>query len=441
MRGQGKIPARAPIFAIVAAACYLIISHSVPEGLSEYLPEVSLRLNRRNPESVLKISEQLIIEEKERRAEVEQARQETSQEARKPLDPTLRQRIVGALQVAPLNAHAYQLLGQLSELEDKPRTAKRLMTIASTLSRHEVRALAFLMRERLSENDSRAAIGYADILMRSSMSAGSDIAPILAQLSEIPAAREELVKRLGENPPWRAQVLRAFASLRIHDPRAPYELFSALQASPHPISEKELAGYIRYLFKLGAYQFAYSAWARFLPESDIHYLAHVFNGSFERNPSGMPFDWGFGTGREAKVGIFARPDNSAQSALWVSFGRSRAQFPAISEILVLKPGAYRFKGIYQGELRARRGLQWSVTCVSGLRAGESDMLVGQIPTWRVFSFDILIPADRCPAQHLQLSHMARSPSEQLASGYMWFDDIEIIRAEDAPPLDQAPPPQ
>jgi hypothetical protein len=38
---------------------------------------------------------------------------------------------------------------------------------------------------------------------------------------------------------------------------------------------------------------------------------------------------------------------------------------------------------------------------------------------------VSIPKEKCDAQYLQLVHLARSPSEQLASGYMWFDNLKI----------------
>jgi len=69
-----------------------------------------------------------------------------------------------------------------------------------------------------------------------------------------------------------------------------------------------------------------------------------------------------------------------------------------------------------GEILSRRGLQWRVTCVEGAGVGESQMFLGRFPKWQGFTFEISVPAENCAAQHVDLVHMARSPSEQFASG-------------------------
>ena len=54
------------------------------------------------------------------------------------------------------------------------------------------------------------------------------------------------------------------------------------------------------------------------------------------------------------------------------------------------------------------------------------MLLGQSPQWRVFTFDAEVPQmPECSGETLRLIHDARSASEELLSGEVWFSDIRL----------------
>ena len=98
---------------------------------------------------------------------------------------------------------------------------------------------------------------------------------------------------------------------------------------------------------------------------------------------------------------------------------------------MLAPGPYRIKGIYKGELKGVRGLQWKIRCAGGTEAalGEGPMALGSQPTWSEFEFAFTVPATECQAQELRLEHAARSASEQLLSGKIWYDEFELVRTD------------
>jgi len=100
-------------------------------------------------------------------------------------------------------------------------------------------------------------------------------------------------------------------------------------------------------------------------------------------------------------------------------------FPGVSQTVLLPPGAYRFKGSFKGEVVGRRGLQWSISCMGGPAIGASPMILGSSPVWRDFEFAFTVPATGCRAQSARLELAARSASEQLVSGSMWFDELSI----------------
>jgi hypothetical protein len=414
------------VFALVTL--YLIATRSVPAGLAEAEPGAALSLNSAYPPAVVAYAEQVVADEAARR--VTKKRESTEQQAADL--GALKKSLRAALARGPLNAAAFRLLGEIALLENDPTTAKRLMTEAAKLSIAEGPANAFMLGQYLLADNPGEALRYADILMRSKNRAVGPVAQLVARMMEAPQAKPTLVALLGAAPPWRRQVLGALASSGISNPRAPLDILVALKDTPNPPTETEVTGYINFLLQSKLYAFAYSAWLQFLPKRGFDELAYLFNGSFERQPSGVPFDWMIGRGVGIAAGVYARPDDATRSALFVSFGQVRGTFPTIRQTIVLRPGSYRFSGSMTGEMVARRGLQWRVTCVDGLSAGASHALIGRFPQWASFEFDVTIPADKCAAQTVELVHMARSPSEQLASGSIWFDDLAITRSPPAP---------
>jgi hypothetical protein len=63
--------------------------------------------------------------------------------------------------------------------------------------------------------------------------------------------------------------------------------------------------------------------------------------------------------------------------------------------------------------------------------GQSKMILGSFPDWRAFEFPLIVPENGCAAQIVELKLSARSPSEKLVFGDIWFDDFSISSTERA----------
>jgi hypothetical protein len=181
------------------------------------------------------------------------------------------------------------------------------------------------------------------------------------------------------------------------------------------------------------YDLAYYTWLQFLPPGQLESAGLLFNGNFTSRPSGLPFDWVIQAGSNVIVDIVPRRNATGRNVLFLEFGHGRADFPGVFQTTMLPPGAYEFDGSLKGELAGPRGLQWSISCIGGAAIGESQMIVGSFPLWDHFEFAFTVPEVGCRPQLVHLALAARSASEQIVSGSIWFDDLSISRQLDQPP--------
>jgi hypothetical protein len=339
----------------------------------------------------------------------------------------LRRSVERALARDPLNVRALRLLGQLALETRDEEAADRLMAAAARRSLRESPALYWLMHRSYARKDPAGAIGYADALLRSRTRSGPYVMPLLGRMLAQKEAREPLIQALSANPPWRSKL---FASLEknVPDARAPLDVLMALEDSSAPATQREIASYLDFLARHKHYELAYYAWLQFLTPEDIASAGRLFNGSFERQPSGLPFDWRLKQGNGVTVDRVARDGADGQHALAIELGHGRVDFSSVEQMTLLPPGVYRLAGEHKGQISGRRGFVWRVVCAeNGMLIGQSPMLIGMVPKWREIRLDFTVPGTGCRAQMVRLVLDARSPSEQMVSGSIVFDELSITR--------------
>ncbi len=343
---------------------------------------------------------------------------------------TIRARAEAVLAQEPLNARALRILGQLADADgDKPRAAT-LMHAAADRSHAESVAVYWMLQQTLEAKEYARTMSYADILLRKRPQLMAYLAPVLGQLAE--SADKEAVAALeatlASKPPWR---LSFFGNLprAITDARTPLNLLLSLKTSTAPPTTPELGTYLRFLIDRKLFELAYYTWLQFLPADELGRIGYLANASFETKPSGLPFDWTISQGAGATIDIAAVPGAADAHALLLDLGPGRANFQGVSQLLMLPPGTYTLKGKLKGETRGKRGLQWTVHCAGASKPpiGESPMFIGVALTWKEFEFSFTVPGADCRAQTLRLALAARSASEQLVSGSVWYDELQIAR--------------
>jgi hypothetical protein len=346
------------------------------------------------------------------------------QSAREALRIKIRELALRAIASDPLNARAFTLLAEISD--GNPQT-RMLMREAFRRSRRESVAAFWLLHDSFYKRDYWAVVQYADILLRSRPQLEMPVFSYLSFVAGDDQGRELLKERLVSNPTWRTHFLQAFPS-KVKNPETALALMGEMQESGKPLTKEEIKPYLRWLISKGKVELAYNAWLQFLPKSDLEDVGLLTNASFEHEPSGLPFDWRIGKGSNSLAEIIPLADGQPNHVLHITLSDARVQFPEISQALLLKPGRYRFEGKVRGSIIGKRGLRWQLRCLpgEGRVLSETDMLMGQFQQWSFFKLETEVPdLEECRGQVLRLFHDARSASEQLLSGEIWFTNLSI----------------
>lgn len=446
-------PLRAGFVGVLSlAAMWLVLTKSLPYALAPKQPDAALALNPKNPAALVakaeavkrKLAAVLGAEAESAKAvrrggtpdesantlsrlpEANGARVEAVGE-REKLRGEIRDLALRAIASEPLNAQAFRLLAEVTNGADP---ARMLMKELLRRSRREAIAAFWLLNDSVYRKDFQSAVYYSDILLRTQPPLLTYVLNYLSLIAEAPEARPLLVEKLEADPAWRYPF---FASLpetaRTLD--APLSLMAALRTSTKPPSPKELLPYLNFLIRTNRVDIAYNLWLQSLPASQTASMEFLTNAKFQDKPSGVPFDWLIQGGTNALAEIVPSEGGGARNVLHVSFSDGRVKFPQVEQILLLPHGRYRLEGKLRGAVLGKRGLRWRLVCLNGPQQviGETEMLLGKTDEWRVFSFEAEIPqSSECIGQTLRLIHDARSASEELVSGEVWFDDLSLERA-------------
>lgn len=337
--------------------------------------------------------------------------------------------VAHALSRDPLNARAVAILGEVAAHAGDIERTRRAMRAAARLSIRESRAVHWLMIDSAQRQDVAGALHYADALVRHRPRLMTLAMPVLTAMAESGAASGLLHAELERNPPWRGAFFSGLAA-GMRDPRTPVGLLLALKGGPAPPTVGEIGNALDALIARGHYELAYYTWLQLLPAEHLASTGFLFNGEFRLQPSGLPFDWMLRSGPGVSVDVAAAPGETGRRALVVEFGVGRVEFPGVWQLILLGPGSYRLQGRHKGEITGRRGLRWRLGCVGSGQPpiGEGPMLVGTVPVWTELDVPFTVPAAGCRAQSVRLELDARSPSEQLVTGTMWFDRLGVTRS-------------
>ena len=416
---------------VCAALLALLVLRGLPAAISETAPRVALKLDPNQPGASLALAE-ADVEDIAKKVAARLASTGANTFGPTGLDAadkeTLAQtksRLENALDANGGGPKANRLRGQIAELEGDLKSAETFMRAAVRGSIRETRAVYWLFARSAETGDGASALGLADTLLRTSRRSVNLVAPVLARIVEgRPDGVDQIASVFATNPPWRTQVFLAMLA-HMTDPRTPVAILVALKGSKP--KQDELSACLNFLVSKGRYDLAYFTWLQFLSDTELGRHGLVYNGGFQTPFSGSPFDWVVHRGFGAMVAVVPRTGKEGEKALFVEFGQGRVDFGGVVQVLMLGPGKYRVHGEQRGELQGRRGLRWRLSCL-GQRPtvlGQSDMLMGDVPSWSPFEYFITVPPEGCAAQSLQLILDARTQSETMVRGRAWFNGVSV----------------
>lgn len=440
---------------VAGLALYIWVAHQLPAFLATVAPEAALVFNAADAAALIELADNKL----RRGDSVSAGRGEVdkpellkwSEIGRLAVNPTpdklplsreqreqLRADLTRALQSDPLSARGFEMLGRLADLDGDRAGADTYMRAAVNRSASSTGALVWLVRDNMLHENADEALRYTDMLLRKRPQMSNQLFPVLAYVAErssgepFPAttAQKKLVELLAGEPRWRANFFRGIVR-HIHDARTPLVLMTALRETDAPATSQEINGYLNFLIEKRLYSFAYYVWLQFIDQEHLADVGFLTNSSFDAPPSGAPFDWRIAAGSGVSIDTVERIDADGNRALYLEFGAGRAKFHGVSQITVLAAGRYKLSGLLQGEISGRRGMIWRVRCLPTNRViAETPMFLGREANWAPFEAEMEVPAEGCSAQEVRLILDARSASEELVSGYVWYDALKIRRHEE-----------
>jgi hypothetical protein len=343
-----------------------------------------------------------------------------------PERQALRARETDALRRNPLDGQALKNLSNLWRADDDLERAERLAVLAGNRSLRDLVAQAEVLDILLRRKDFAASLYRLDALMRAQPDRLPDLLKIAALFAETEESRPALVAELEKNPPWRQALLSAVLK-GPNGPAVAYGVLSDMRKSGGAPALQELRDLISTLVDKKDFDTAYFVWLDFLSQPELRKAGNIFDGGFELEPKNLLFGWNIGKLRNADIRLVPRSTSSADRMLRLEFINTRDRFQHVSQLLRLAPGHYTLTGETKAErLVTEVGLVWRFYCLgANVRPIASTARLFASSTWAPFDVPFEIPTEDCAAQKLQLEVDSRASLDQLISGQVYFDNLQI----------------
>jgi hypothetical protein len=259
---------------------------------------------------------------------------------------------------------ALSVLGLQAQMRQDTEAARRLFTYSQQLSRRELRPRIWAIEEAVSRGDIAGALEQYDIALRTSRTAPDLLFPVLASAVAEPRVRAVLIEKLNEESAWGPFFIHHLAATA-PDPQASVRFFLEAEQANFRIPNSERATLVNALTSKGLTSEAWSFYASFRPGSDQRRSRDpVFSLETETRAT---FDWTVLEG----AGLSATIRPSEDGGL-VDFSAAPSNGgPVLQQMQMLRPGAYRLKGLSSGVEQPERSLPyWSLTCQDGRELGR-----------------------------------------------------------------------
>lgn len=395
---------------LAAFAGWRIVATRVADSLASSAPRQALGWDARNPDALLALAQQQLHAGQPRQAAA------TAREL---------------LRCAPLQADAFTILARSAAASGDARDARAWFAVALKRAPRDQFARAWMIGDELQHGAYPTALHNVDVLFGFAPQHRLALIPLLGKVAaEDPAFATALGDHLAQHPRWRDAMLDELVAHA--PPTAVDAVFGALQAGGGQLSDDEAGRWFTRLEQDGQWGEAYSRWIARAGIDPRAGLPLVFNGDFERTPSGIGFDWTMRGEPGVEIDRVRMAGSGNAYAAQVTFRHRRADGMGFAQTLLLAPGAYSLAFRARAEdLQSDQGLEWDIVCVTGGSAIAQSPRLADSFDWKTLRTDFSVPATGCPAQRLVLTNPGAGGSAKVVSGTLWFDDFTITPVANA----------
>jgi len=333
-----------------------------------------------------------------------------------------------ALEASPLNIRPLSALARAASADKDAAQEAAFRTLIAERTLRDFPTLLWQFEQQANRQDYPAMMETADAILRQNMAVPGALYVMnrMAALMTDEKARVPMAAKLSTPSTWRRTFLDTAAS------KGDINAFPELMALIQPDNPIRIGSswnlYFNRLIPNGASRMAYAVWVGLIDLDPAGALGLLYNGGFEQEPTGLPFDWKITPARGME--IVRDPDIHAEggSSLRVTFGGGETNFNNLQQTLILDPGRYRLSGqVRMDDLRNARGMRLALRCL-----GPDSAVVAQSPLfsgtsdWKRFSVDFEVPPQFCDYQTIRFELPARSNIEKRIEGSIWLDDLDIV---------------
>jgi hypothetical protein len=341
-----------------------------------------------------------------------------------------------ALAESPLNVRPLSVLARAATADQDAAKEAEFRDLIAERTLRDFPTMLWQFEQQANRQDYPAMMETADAILRQNMAAPGALY-VMDRMTVLMAdekARGPMAEKLSTPSTWRRTFLDTAA--RKGDINAFPELMSLIQPD-NPIRVGiSWNVYFKRLIPNGASRMAYAVWVGLIDLDPTGALGLIYNGGFEQDATGLPFDWTITPARGMEIVRDEDIHAEGTSSLRVTFGGGETNFNNVQQTLILDPGRYRFSGqVRMDDLRNARGMRLALHCL-----GPDSAVIAQSPLfsgtsdWKRFSVDFEVPPQFCDYQTLRFELPARSNIEKRIEGSIWLDDLDIVPA---PPTDAA----
>jgi hypothetical protein len=380
MKAEGLFTPRGIVSVIVLAAVavwigWLCVRSAMVESLPAASPTLA-QLEPRHPNVVLGKAVVALVKQ------------------RGVLDTAALAAVRRAAVAAPLDARPFLILGHQQLLDGEGRRAVATLEAGQRLDpRQRLIHLLLLDRYLRTGRYSDAAAQFS-VAARLVGQAQGPIAIAMARMSLAPETRDAVRRTLQSDPALERAVLVTLAK----SDTPPTAIFAL--ASPTAKRDAGAGGswgpvLIARLVEHRSYATARSVWQTVYRVSGSQAAAPLFDQALQELPASPPFNWSLAAGKMGAADI----QNGSLSISY--YGRDNGELA--SQLLVLRPGAYRFGFTVDGsKTAAGPSLTWALHCTNGAKSELMNTAVVGTGTRHRVAASFTVPSN-CPAQQLTLT--------------------------------------